>query len=142
MIEHSAESTPNVTAHADMINGALVGLTYSGSSKVTKAPATANELYVVMNTQKGDNEYAAEYTIKQGEYVNLFKLSNWVGKELDIDVENIKTTYASIAVGDVLTFDTTTFKFKEDTPTAGDVMFTVIDKYAKHVTALIGIATS
>ena len=46
MIEHFGDSYPNVTAHANMINGALVGLTYTGSSKVTKAPATGEELYI------------------------------------------------------------------------------------------------
>lgn len=140
MIEHSAENTPNATAHADLPNGALVGLTYTGASKVTKAPATANELYVVMNTQVGDDEYSTNYTIKQGEYVNLFKLSAWVGKELDVTVDNIVTTYSDIAVGDTLTFDATTFKFKEAAATTGDVKFTVISKSASYVTVLIGIA--
>ena len=65
-IEHSAHSVPNVTAHADMPNGALVGLTYTGSSKVTKAPATGNDLYVVINTQVGDKEYETEKTIATG----------------------------------------------------------------------------
>lgn len=126
-IEHSAHSVPNVTAHADMPNGALVGLTYTNASKVTVAPATATDLYVVINTQTGDKEYATDYVIKQGENVNLFKLENWVGKELDVDKENVTGTYANIAAGDTLTFDATTFKFKEDTPTAaGDICFKVM----------------
>lgn len=137
MIEHSAESTPNVTAHADMINGALVGLTYTNSSKVTKAPTTGEELYVVMNTQTGDKEYASKYDIKQGEYVNLFKLSQWVGKELYVTEDNVTGTYANVAAGDTLTFDATTFKFKEDTPTAGDVCFKVISKGGLSVNYLV-----
>lgn len=142
-IEHSAHSVPNVTAHADMPNGALVGLTYTAASKVTKAPATANELYVVINTQEGDNEYQTDRTIKQGEYVNLFKLANWVGKELYVDESNVTGTYANIAVGDTLTFDATTFKFKEDTPTTGDIKFTVLAKggmATSYLTVLVGIA--
>lgn len=128
MIEHSALSTPNVTAHADLPNGALVGVTYTGASKVTKAPATANDVYVVLNTQVGDDEYALSYTIKQGEYVNAFNLKNWVGKELDVTKENVTGTYADIAVGDTLTFDATTFKFKEAAPTAaGDICFKVME---------------
>ena len=86
MIEHSADNTPNATAHAALPNGALVGLTYTNSSKVTKAPTTGEELYVVMNTQTGDKEYATSYTIAQGEPVNLFKLSAWEGKELYVPV--------------------------------------------------------
>lgn len=142
MIEHSAHSTPNVTAHANMINGALVGLTYTGASKVTKAPATGEELYIVLNTQEGDKEYDLSYPIAQGEYVNLFKLSNWIGKELDVTKENITGTYANIAVGDTLTFDTTTFKFKEDTATAGDICFKVMELLPIGVRVLVTKATA
>lgn len=142
MIEHSAHSTPNVTAHANMINGALVGLTYTGASKVTKAPVTGEELYIVLNTQEGDKEYDLSYPIAQGEYVNLFKLSNWIGKELDVTKENITGTYANIAVGDTLTFDTTTFKFKEDTATAGDICFKVMELLPIGVRVFVTKATA
>ena len=142
MIEHSAHSTPNVKAHADMPNGALVGLTYTGASKVTKAPATGNDLYIVLNTQVGDKEYDLDYTIKQGEYVNLFKLANWVGKELDVTKENVTGTYANIAVGDTLTFDTTTFKFKEASATAGDICFKVMELLPIGVRVLVQVATA
>ncbi len=140
MIEHSAHSTPNVKAHVDLPNGALVGLTYTGASKVTKAPATGEELYIVLNTQEGDNEYSLSYTIAEGEYVNLFKLSNWIGKELDVTKENITGTYANIAVGDTLTFDATTFKFKEDTATVGDICFKVTELLPIGARVLISIA--
>lgn len=142
MIEHSAHSTPNVKAHVDLPNGALVGLTYTGASKVTKAPATGEELYIVLNTQEGDNEYDLSYTIAKDEYVNLFKLSNWIGKELDVTKENITGTYANIAVGDTLTFDATTFKFKEDTATAGDICFEVMELLAIGVRVLVTKATA
>lgn len=142
MIEHSAHSTPNVKAHVDLPNGALVGLTYTGASKVTKAPATGEELYIVLNTQEGDNEYDLSYTIAKDEYVNLFKLSNWIGKELDVTKENITGTYANIAVGDTLTFDATTFKFKEDTATAGDICFKVMELLPIGVRVLVTKATA
>lgn len=142
MIEHSAHSTPNVKAHADMPNGALVGLTYTGASKVTKAPATGSDLYIVLNTQVGDDEYDLAYTIKQGEYVNLFKLANWVGKELDVTKENVTGTYANIAVGDTLTFDTTTFKFKKASATAGDICFKVMELLPIGVRVLVQVATA
>ena len=142
MIEHSAHNTPNVTAHADLPNGALVGLTYTNASKVTKAPATGEELYIVLNTQVGDKEYDLAYTVKQGEFANLFKLSNWVGKELDVTKENITGTFADIAAGDTLTFDTTTFKFKEAAATAGDVCFKVMELTPIGVRVLIQIATA
>lgn len=142
-IEHSAHSVPNVTAHADMPNGALVGLTYTGSSKVTKAPATGSDLYVVINTQVGDKEYETEKTIASGEYVNLFKLANWVGKELYVDETNVTGTYSSISVGDTLTFDATTFKFKKASATTGDIKFTVMAKgglVTNYLTVLVDIA--
>ena len=141
MIEHSAHSTPNVKAHADMPNGALVGLTYTGASKVTKAPATGNDLYIVLNTQVGDKEYDLACTIKKGEYVNLFNLANWVGKELDVTKENVTGTYADIAVDDTLTFDDTTFKFKEDTATTGDICFKVTKLLPIGVRVLVQVAT-
>ena len=95
---------------------------------------------IVLNTQEGDNEYNLAYTIAQGEYVNLFKLSNWVGKELTVTKENIVGTFANIAVGDTLTFDATTFKFKEDTATAGDIAFEVLAITPVGVRVLIKIA--
>lgn len=137
MIEHSAHNTPNVIAHADLPNGALVGLTYNATTKVTKAPASGEELYVVLNTQTGDKEYRTDYIIKQGEDVNLFKLASWVGKDLIVTEDNVTGTYADIAVGDTLTFDATTFKFKEDTATAGDIKFTVMKKGGLGVNYLI-----
>jgi hypothetical protein len=140
MIEHSAHSTPNVKAHVAMPNGALVGLTYTGTSKVTKAPATGNELYIVLNTQVGDNEYNLAYTIEEGAYVNLFKLSNWVGKELDVTFENVTGDTSAIAAGDTLTFDATTFKFKKGSATAGDISFKVMEILPIGVRVLIQIA--
>ena len=142
MIEHFGDSYPNVTAHANMINGALVGLTYTGSSKVTKAPATGEELYIVLNTQEGDAEYDLTYPIAQGAYVNLFALSQWVGMELDVTKENVTGTFANIAVGDTLTFDTTTFKFKEDSATAGDICFKVTALTAVGVRVLVQVAAA
>lgn len=142
MIEHFGDSYPNVAAHADMINGALVGLTYTGASKVTKAPATGEKLYIVMNTQEGDNEYALTYPIAQGEYVNLFDLADWVGMELDVSKENITGTFANIAVGDTLTFDATTFKFKEAAATAGDICFNVTALTTIGVRVLVQVATA
>lgn len=107
MFEHSAHSTPNVKAHADMMNGALVGL----ADGLTTAPTADGELYVVLNVQSGDNEYAENYPIAKGESVNLFKISNWIGKTLDVTSTNIVDDYADIAEGDALTFDAATFKF-------------------------------
>lgn len=128
MIEHSAHSTPNVKAHADMINGALVGL----NGNVTKAPAADEELYIVLNVQVGDNEYADKYDIPKDTLVNLFKISNWVGKELDVTDANLVDDYAGVVKDDTLTFDATTFKFKKDA--AGK--FVVTDKFGGLVNGL------
>ncbi len=127
MLEHSAHSTPNVKAHADMINGALVGL----GNGATTAPADGEELYIVLNVQSGDDEYSDAYEIKTGTMVNLFKVSNWAGKELDVTASNLVDDYATVSVGDTLTFDATTFKFKKG---AGD--FTVTDKFGAITNAL------
>lgn len=139
MIEHSALSTPDVTAHAALPNGALVGLTYTNSSKVTKAPATGSDLYIVLNEQVGDDSYVVNYTIPSGDYVNVFALKNWVGKELDVTVDNI-TDMTGVAAGDTLTFDATTFKFKKASATSGDIAFKVMALTTFGVRVLIYVA--
>ena len=115
------------------------------TNKLPKLTAKESEEYLkrIKNgdrPQVGDKEYALTYPIAQGEYVNLFKLSNWVGKELDVTKENITGTFADIAVGDTLTFDATTFKFKEDTATTGDICFTVMELLTVGVRVLVTVA--
>lgn len=128
MIEHSAYSVPNVKAHTDMINGSLVGL----DGDVTKAPADGEELYIVLNAQVGDDEYSENYPIAKGEFVNLFKLSEWKGKTLDVTLSNIiEGEYDSITEGTELTFDESTFKFKK-----GSGMFTAGKKFGTNVQGL------
>lgn len=132
MLEHSAHSTPNVKAHADMINGALVGLGKdTDGALVTVAPSADADLYIVLNVQVGDNEYAESYDIKKGTLVNLFKVANWSGKELDVTGANLVDDFADVDVDNTLTFDATTFKFKKG---AGD--FTVTAKGGNLVNAL------
>lgn len=139
MIEHSALSTPDVKAHTALPNGALVGLTYTNSSKVTKAPATGSDLYIVLNEQTGDDAYLANYTIPAGEYVNVFALKNWVGKELDVTTDNM-TTMEDVAEGDTLVFDAETFKFKEASATTGNIAFKVMKLTTFGVRVLIYVA--
>ena len=80
--------------------------------------------YRNLNYYRCDKEYAREYPIKTGEFVNLFKLSSWVGKEINVTEENFVST-SGVAVGNEVTFDATTFKFKKASATTGDVAFTV-----------------
>lgn len=128
MLEHSAYSVPNVKAHTDMINGSLVGL----GDGVTVAPADGEELYVILNPQVGDNEYADTYPISKGEFVNLYKLSAWGGKELDVTSANIvDDEYDTITEGTELTFDEDTFKFKK-----GSGMFKAGKKFGANVQGL------
>lgn len=139
MIEHSALSTPDVTAHAALPNGALVGLTYTNSSKVTKAPATGSDLYIVLNEQVGDDSYVANYTIPAGDYVNVFALKNWVGKELDVTLDNI-VSMSGVEAGNDFTFDATTFKFKKGASTSGNIGFKVMKLTTFGVRVLIYVA--
>lgn len=130
MIEHSSKNFPNVKAHADMINGSLVGM----GDGVTVAPTTEN-LYVVLNVQTGDKEYADVYPIATGDYVSLYDLKNWTDKELDITEGNIEGDYADFTVGTELTFDANTFKFKVGTVTGG-VGFKVTKRWGNIVNGL------
>lgn len=142
MLEHSAKNSPNVKAHANMINGAVVGM----GDGVTAVPASGKALYVVLNQQVGDKEYEEEYPIAKDTMVNLFDLASWADKELDITESNILygtgETYASLTVGTELTFDADTFKFKKGTATSGDVNFVVTKRFGNLVngiTVKIGI---
>ena len=142
MLEHSAKNFPNVKAHADMINGAIVGM----GNGVTVAPATGKPLYVVINQQVGDKEYEEEYPLAKDTYVNLFDLAAWVDKELDVTEANIaygvSESYANLTVGTELTFDASTFKFKKGTASSGDVNFVVTKRFGNlvnGVTVKIGV---
>lgn len=136
MLEHSAKNFPNVKAHTDMVNGAIVGM----GDGVTVAPATGNGLYVVLNQQVGDKEYEEEYPITKDTYVNLFDLASWTDKELDITESNIKygdsESYATLTVGTELTFDADTFKFKKGIASSGDVNFIVTKKWGNLVNGI------
>lgn len=131
MLEHSAKNFPNVTAHKDFINGSLVGL----GDGVTTAPATGKPVYVVINQQVGDDEYKEDYKIFKGQTVNLFDLSSWADKELDITEANIVLgggeKFADLVKGTELTFDAATLKFKKGTSAAGDVGFVVESKWGQ-----------
>lgn len=136
MIEHSAKNFPNVKAHTDMVNGAIVGM----GNGVTTAPVSGSDLYVVLNQQVGDKEYEESYPIAKDTMVNLFDLSAWADKELDITESNIKygtgETYASLTVGTELTFDADTFMFKKGTATSGDVNFIVTKRFGNLVNGI------
>lgn len=136
MLEHNAKSFPDIKAHADMLNGAIVGL----GDGVTTSPASGKKLYIVMNNQTGDEQYADNFPVKKDEYVNLFELSVWEGQELDVTESNIKynlsETYASLTNGKELTFDPDTFKLKIGTATAGDINFTVTKKFGSSVNGI------
>lgn len=142
MLEHSAKNFPNVKAHANMINGAVVGM----ENGATVVPATGKALYVVLNQQVGDKEYEEEYPIAKGTMVNLFDLVSWVDKELDITESNILystgESYAALTVGTELTFDADTFKFKKGTASSGDVNFVITKRFGNlvnGVTVKIGV---
>lgn len=136
MLEHSAKNYPNIKAHTDMINGAIVGM----ESGVTTAPSTGKAIYVVLNQQVGDNEYEEDYPIAKDTMVNLYELSSWIGKELDITESNLQygsnQAYSNLTVGTELTFDTATFKFKKGTATAGDINFIITKKWGNIVNGI------
>ena len=121
MIEHSANSNPYIVAHKDMINGEMVGVDFA--TKKTVAP-TVDNLYIILNTQVGDNEYALTYPIPEGDFVNCFKMANWVGKELDVTAENVNGT---LTANGTAILDTATGKFKSGTATTGKICFKVAE---------------
>ena len=142
MLEHSAKNFPNVKAHADMINGAIVGM----GDGVTTAPTTGKPLYVVINQQVGDKEYEEEYPLAKGTCVNVFDVAAPVDRRLELTgatiASGVTESYPNVTVGTELTFDASTFKFKKGTASVGDVNFVVTKRFGNlinGVTVKIGV---
>lgn len=124
-IEHNAKSFPTAVASVDVPNGAFGKLTGDTFAAFT----TGADMFVVLNTQVGDNEYADSYTIKAGEKLNAFRLADWEGQFLQVSPSNITGEVSSINVGDTLTVGTD-FKLKKASATTGDIAFKVVEKIA------------
>lgn len=123
MIEHNAKSFPTVTSDKDVINGAFGKVADNKFS----AFAAGEDMYVILNTQVGDDEYEDSYTIKAGEKLNAFRLADWEGQYLQISPANISGDVSAIAVGDTLTAGAD-FKLKKASATTGDIAFKVVEK--------------
>lgn len=123
-IEHFAKNDPTVIADGDTINGYLFNI---GSDGKADLPATTKELWVAMNEFHDDRNGMLNAKIKDGERINGYRVRELDGMYLEVTESNIVTTMASIAVGDVLIADSSTGKFKEDSATAGDPSFKVVE---------------
>ena len=97
-IEHSAHNDPTVKAHAEVPNGYFF-IVSNGQSAV---PTADGELWVAINTPLGDDRYLSDYTIKQGERLNAYRVKDWDGKELIVTQANVKVAISTLTVGTAL----------------------------------------
>ena len=95
------------TADVILKNGNVV--TYDVATKKAALPTTGKEegLAIVMNTiDKPEILEPNDFTIEIGENPCLFTLVSLKDRVLDMDMDQVTGTYASIAVGDYLVADT------------------------------------
>lgn len=96
------------TADVVLKNGNVV--TYDIATKKAALPATGKEegIAIVMNTiDKPEILEPNDFTIEIGENPRLFTLASLKDRVLDMDMDQVTGTYASIKVGDFLVADTT-----------------------------------
>jgi hypothetical protein len=80
-----------------------------------------DELYLIANKINGDNAYMEDQVIPAGEYLRGFRVADWVGQKLVVDLKHVTGT--APAVDDVLVVS----DGKLATGTAEGVYFTVTD---------------
>lgn len=95
------------TADVILKNGNVV--TYDVATKKAALPITGKKegFAIVMNTiDKPEILEPNDFTIEIGENPRLFTLASLKDRVLDMDMDQVTGTYASIAVGDYLVADT------------------------------------
>ena len=91
------------TADVALKNGNVV--TFNRATKKAALPVTGKEtgLAIVMNTiDKPEIHEPNDFVIEVGENPRLFTLESLKGRVIDMDMDQVKGTYASINVGDKL----------------------------------------
>lgn len=91
------------TADVALKNGNVV--TFNRATKKAALPVTGKEagLAIVMNTiDKPEIHEPNDFVIEVGENPRLFTLESLKGRVIDMDMDQVEGTYASINVGDKL----------------------------------------
>lgn len=97
-----------MTADVVLHNGNVV--TFDRATKKVALPTTGKEvgLAIVMNTiDKPEILEPNAYTIEVGENPRIFVLSSLKGRIIDMDMDQVAGTYASIEAGDILVANAT-----------------------------------
>lgn len=102
----TAQNIGYLTTPVVLKNG--MGVTYDLATKVVALPTTTTtkgDVAIVMNTiDKPEIKTPNDFTIAIGENPRIFPLKSLNGKVLQMDTDAVTTDYATIAVGDKLTF--------------------------------------
>lgn len=117
------------TADVELHNGNIV--TFDRTTKKVALPTTGKEtgLAIVMNTiDKPETLTPNDYVIEVGENPRLFVLSSLKGRIIDMDMDQVEGTYATIKVNDKLVA-TTAGKLKVSASVEGFTeYFKVVEK--------------
>lgn len=81
-----AKNNPIIKMETDIKNYSFI--TYDG------------EVYLISNTRAGDDAYVHDYTIPAGEFLRGFRVKDWEGQKLVIDLKHI--TADAVNKGDIL----------------------------------------
>ena len=126
----TAQNNGYTTCASKLKNG--YGVTVNESTKTSTLPTaeTAKEdVWIVINKiDKPEIHEPNDYTIEVGENPRLFRVKSLDGRIIDMDTDAVTTAYASLAVGDTLTFGTNGKLVKNATLTDYLTYFEVVEK--------------
>ena len=102
-----AKTNPRCKAEVDLVNGMVVVM--DEANKLAKVPATdaiakGKDLWVVNNIIDKYFIYqpSTSHKIEKGEYVRGFRLIDLAGLQVELDTQEVKTAYATLAKEDTL----------------------------------------
>lgn len=126
----TAQNNGYTTCASKLKNG--YGVVVNEATKISTLPTAdtaKGDIWIVMNKiDKPEIHEPNDYTIEVGENPRLFRVKSLDGRIIDMDTDAVTTAYASIAVGDTLTFGVDGKLVKNATLTDYSTYFEVIEK--------------
>lgn len=126
----TAQNSGYTTCAAKLKNG--YGVVVNESTKISTLPTAdtaKGDVWIVMNKiDKPEIHEPNDYAIEVGENPRLFRVKSLDGRVIDMDTDAVTTEYASLSVGDTLTFGTDGKLVKNGTLTDYSTYFEVIEK--------------
>lgn len=126
----NAVNVPYCTSAVALKNGMIVTANLvAKTAALTTASTTKGDVYIVMNViDKPETLKPNDYTIEIGEYPRLFRAKSLAGRIIDVDTNQVTTTYSDIDVGDYMAGDTDGKLAVVEDVSDYETYFEVIDK--------------